>query len=160
MGRPRKTVVVEDTPKTDTVNVPVQDLVAGIAGAVRVAIEEARPSKKNSANRKKNSPWTPKDGGPRLKLKRKFFQHGIQIHEERLTNGQIELINQLKPGVFLNHFKVKRRKDKGIDIDYPIRTAAQRLRLITEFGIRDLTELLSLLVREGKNPTRMIDDDE
>lgn len=125
-----------------------------IAAALVQAIELTRPvEKKNAFNRKINTPWTPKEGSVKHKLKRPFYQHGIQVDPDTLSNDEIDMINQLRPGLFLDgHVKVNRRKDRGIDIDYPVRTAAVRLKLINQFGVRNLTDLCRLCVEESKRP--------
>jgi|JI10StandDraft_1071094.scaffolds.fasta_scaffold124236_4 hypothetical protein len=124
--------------------------------AFREAIEATRPpEKKNPFTRKKNTPWTPKDGSPKLKLKRKLFQHSIPVDEEKLTNEQIVLANKLRPGVYFDGWvKVVRRRDKGIDIDYPVRSAQQRLKLSSVYGIRSFTELLQKINDEASRPRK------
>jgi len=136
--------------------------IEALAAALTAAIQAARPEKKTPFNRKINTPWTPKDGSPKAKLRRKMFHHGMTVDEDILSNDEINLMNEIKPGSYLaNHVRVNRRKDRGIDIDYPIKTAAQRLKLVNQFGVRNLKELLELIVAEGKRPKaeRMSDDD-
>lgn len=127
-----------------------------IARAMVEAINIAKPKeKKNAANRTINNPWTPKDGAKKLKLKRKAHQHGVLLDEALLTNEQIALFNKLRPGTFLNgSVRVVRRKDRGIDLDYPIKTASQRLRLVNQFGIRTIDELLERCIYEAENPVK------
>lgn len=126
------------------------------------AIETSKPpQRKTVLNRKKNSPWTPKDGSPKLKLKIKCYQHGLELREERLFNEQIALLNRLRPGIYLNGYvKVIRRRDRGLNIDYPMRTAAQRMRLSADFGITNLTDLLKRLVEEGDKRPKNVEFDE
>ena len=127
-----------------------------LAQALITAIEATRPpSKKNEFNRHKGDPWQPKDGSPKLKLKRPIFQHAIEVNPDQLTNESIELANQLKPGRFCDgHVRVVKRRDGALDIDYPIKTAAQRLKLMNSFGIRNFTDLLQRLVDEKANPAK------
>jgi hypothetical protein len=121
-----------------------------LASALVNAIEAARPQKKNVANRTRKTPWTPKDGSPKLKLKRKVYQHGLEVSDKFSTNEEIELMNKLKPGVYCDgHVKVRQRRDKALDIDYPIKTNAQRLKLVSTYGVRNFKELLELLVGEA-----------
>ncbi len=124
-----------------------------LADALRTAIESARPQKITPATRKqKGTPWTPPAGEAKLKLKRKYYHHGLEV-ENRLSNEEIALLNQLKPGKYCDGWvEVKRRKDKGFNIDYKIRTAAQRLRL-NQFGITSFTSLLQRIVKETENPS-------
>ena len=126
-----------------------------LADAFVAAIERTRkPEKKTIANRVKNTPWTPKDGSPRAKLKRKMYHHSIQI-AEHLTNEEIMLLNKIRPGYYCAGFvRVVARKDRGIDVDYPVKTASQRLRLVNQFGIRSFKELLERIVDEYENPTK------
>lgn len=124
--------------------------------ALITAIESTRPQvKKTVRTRKANTPWTPKDGSPKLKMKRKYYQHGIPFVPERTTNETIELLNQLKPGTFLNGYvRVVKRRDKGIDIDYNIKTHAQQRRLSNDFGISSINDLLKRLIAESLQPKR------
>lgn len=151
--------------KTVKVEVPAELSVNqnALAEALVMAINAAKPvEKKNAANRKAITPWTPKDGSPKAKLKRKVFQHGLPADEEILSNDEINLFNKLRPGVFLDgNVKVIRRRDKGIDLDYAVKTASQRLKLVNQFGVRNLKDLLEMCVNEANNPkTRTEDSDE
>lgn len=133
-----------------------------IANAISKGVAATRPKeKKNVFNRKKNTPWTPKDGETKLTLKAKLHQHNIEIPVDRLSNKQIELANKLRPGRYGNgHFNVIRRRDRGINIEYPIRSVSQRLQLISKFGIRNFTELLEYLVAEGAKRPKAVEYDE
>lgn len=127
-----------------------------LARALIQAIDATKPVlAKNIRTRKPNTPWTPKDGSPKVKLKRLCYQHGLLIEPTRQTNDVLDLLNQLRPGNFCNGYvKVIRRRDKGIDIDYPIKTASQRLRLVNEFGIRNFKELLQRCITESQQPKK------
>lgn len=150
---PAQELPVEPTQSGSTA--PQNVSVDALASALTKAIEASRPARITVANRKKNTPWTPKDGSPKLRLKRKLFQHGIAVSEDRLTNEQIKLANQIRPGMYCeNYVKVIRRRDKGIDIDYPIRSAPQRLRLVTDFGITSFTQLLQRIIDEAAQPKK------
>lgn len=148
MARPKAT---DSTPETTTSQV---DLVKAFVEALNAT---KAPTKKTFASRKANTPWTPKDGEPQLKLKRKIYHHGLLL-EDKISNAEINLMNQIKPGVYCDGFvKVNRRRDKGIDIDYPIKTASHRLKLINQFGIRSFEELLQTIVTEGNLPKKEFD---
>lgn len=142
--------------------VAVSDAVShqSLANALVAAINMAKPKeKKTVANRTVGTPWSPKDGSPKLKLKRKMHQHGLLLDADLFSNEEIDLMNKVRPGVFLDgHVQVIRRKDRGIDISYPIKTASQRLRLLNSFGIRDFKELLQKLINEAENPVKKIFD--
>lgn len=142
--------------ETPVVEVPATEPQVGLselAKALVAAIEVAKPvQKKTPFNRKKGTPWTPKDGSPKLKLKRKTYHHGLEV-ENKLSNEEIALLNKIKPGSYCDGWvKVVRRKDKGINIDYPIKTSSQRLKLVNQFGIRNFEELLRRIIEEQTNP--------
>ncbi len=127
-----------------------------LAQALRDVFEAIKPAeKKNPFNRKVNTPWTPKDGGVKLKLKRKLYQHGLLVDEDKLTNEQIALANKIRPGTYCDGWiRVTRRRDKGIDIDYPIRSVQQRMKLSSVYGIRSFDELLQRIIEEAERPKR------
>lgn len=133
----------------------ITDSQRALADAFVEAIERTRPPEKKTVfTRKENTPWTPKDGSPKLKMKRKFYHHGIAI-TDNVSNEEIALLNQLKPGAYCDGYvRVTLRKDRGIDIDHPIRTASQRLKLVHNYGIRSFAELLQRIVDERANPTK------
>jgi hypothetical protein len=113
------------------------------------------PTKKNIFDRKNGSPWAPPDGVPKLKLKRKMYQHGILIDDAFLTNEEIALANQIRPGSYCDgHVRVIRRRDKGIDIDWPVRNSQQRLKLVNQFGLRNFSEVLQRCITEAAKPKR------
>lgn len=126
-----------------------------LAEAFVEAIERTKPAAKITiANRKPRTPWHSDTTVPRSKMKRKFYHHGLII-EDKVTNEEIDLLNRVKPGRFCDgHVVVTLRKDRGIDIDYPVRTAAQRLKLVNTYGIRSFTELLQRVVDEKAFPTK------
>lgn len=133
-----------------------------IAEAFAVALERTKPKeKKTPYNRKKGGPWATTDGSVKPMLRRPTFQHGIQLTENTLSKEEIELLNLVKPGLYCENFiRVVKRKDKGIDIDYPVRTNAQRLKLANQFGINSLSDLCNRLISEAKNPKAYKTDDE
>ena len=141
----------ESAPQQQNVQISADILAAALAKA----IETARPAKITVANRKKQTPWTPKDGSPKRTLKRKLFQHGIPVQEDHMTNEWIDLANKLRPGKFCNGLiDVIRRRDKGINITYPMKTQAQRMRLVTEFGLRDFGEIMARCIQEAELPRK------
>jgi hypothetical protein len=155
---PRKKTEAEALVK----NVVPHDTSAELVRALVQAIESTKPvEKKNAYNRKPGNPWVPKDGSPKLKLKRKFYQHGLLVDPDMSTNEEIELMNAVKPGRFLDGYvKVIRRRDKGIDIDYQVKTAAQRMKLAANFGINSFAALLERCIEEANNPTKYAIQDE
>ena len=140
----------EKTEQNDDIKVGAADL----ANALADALQAIKPKDKVTARtRIARTPWSPKDGSPRLKLRRKMYHHGTPL-ENRISNEEIELLNQIRPGTYCGGWiEVIRRKDKGLNIDYKVRTASQRLKLINDFGIRNFKELLERLIHEADNPT-------
>lgn len=151
----RNGVLETTAPVATASEVIASDAQKALADAFVSAIERTRPvEKKTVFTRKKNTPWTDKNGAPQLKLKRKMYQHGILL-DGKLTNEEIDLLNRVKPGQYCEGWvKVFVRKDRGLDIDYPVRTNAQRLKMVNQYGIRSFAELLQRLVDEKSNPTK------
>jgi hypothetical protein len=56
--------------------------------------------------------------------------------------------------------RVIKRRDGALDIDYPIKTAAQRLKLVNQFGITSFTGLLQRILDEKTNPAKYRRPDE
>lgn len=129
---------------------------ADIATAFKEAMESAKPpQKKTIFTREKQTPWTPPPGQPKLKLKRKMHLHGIPLRETYHSNEEIALMNKLRPGSYLDDYvKVYKRNDKGLNIDYPAKTTAQRLKLVNRFGISSLKNLLERIVDEASRPKK------
>lgn len=143
---------VYSEPTEDEVkSVQITESQQAMADAFVSAIERTRgPVKQTVATRKPNTPWAPA-GVPRTKLKRKMYHHGLLL-DEKITNEDIELLNKIRPGHYCDGYvRVTLRKDRGLDIDYPVRTASQRLKLINQFGVRSFTELLQRIIDEKAN---------
>lgn len=155
------TVAKEDTMAVATDTTTATAAQQALADAFVAAIERTRPvEKKNVSNRTQQTPWSPAKGVPKVKLKRKMYQHGIAV-EDKVHNADIQLLNQVKPGHYCDGYvRVTLRKDRGLDIDYPVRTASQRLKLVNQYGIRSFTELLQRIIDEKTNPSnyRKADD--
>ena len=127
-----------------------------IAQALITAINSTKtPEKKTPFNRKKGDPWQPKPGQVKPKLKRTFMQHGVELNPAQLFVEEIELLNQIKPGAYCGgYLRVNKRKDRSYDIDYPIRTASQRMKLSNQFQITSLRSMLQRIIDEQNNPAR------
>lgn len=166
MPRAKKTESVQEQTTTPVENSVNLEFIKAIAEALKTstveAIKATKPiEKKTAVTRVPRTPWTPKDGSPKLKLKRKMYQHGLLIDPDMETNETIDLLNKLRPGTFMDGWvKVVRRKDKGIDIDYAIKTASQRLKLVNQFGIRNFNELLQRCIDEAANPKQFKTEDD
>lgn len=136
---------------------PVEtNVISDLGRAFAEAIQLAKPlEKKTILNRKPGGPWAAKDGSPKLKLRRTHYQHAIRMQEETLNNEEIGLLNKIRPGSYCdNHVKVILRKDRGIDLDYQVKTAAQRLRLVNQFGITNLASMLNRIIAEAAQPKK------
>jgi hypothetical protein len=133
----------------------VSDAQQALADAFVNAIERTREKPKAlPGTRRKKTPWSPPEGEERIKMKRVFYQHGIMLGEN-VSNETIKLLHQIKPGHYCEGFvRVTLRKDRGIDISYPVRTASQRLRLINQFGVRSFPELLQRIIDEKNDPKK------
>lgn len=126
-----------------------------LAAAFIDAIERTKPpAKKNSFNRDKHGPFEPAKGRVKPKLRRVMYHHGLELHEDTLLPAEIELLNKVKPGSYCNGFvRVIKRKDRALDIDYPMKTAAQRLKLSQQFKITSFESFLQRLIDEAADPT-------
>ena len=163
-GRPRKNPVTTLPEETVTSQVVISKPTAAqkttasteLAQALVEAINITKPKeKKTISNRAVNTPWTPKDGSAKIKLKRKMYHHGLKLDEKRLSNEEVDLLNKIKPGTYCDGWvKVYRRKDRGLDIDYPVKTASQRLKLITTYGIASFKGMLENLILQGNQPKK------
>ena len=177
MGRPTKEqVAAREAAKQEATKASIvekQEVVAtaqspenALVSALIQAIQMTKPvEKKNAGNFKSRGFFQPKNGESRSKLKRKTYHHGVLLNRdngrELLTNDEIDLLNQIRPGSYCDgDVKVTRRRDKGIDVDYKIRTAAQRLNLINKHGVRSFKELLERVIVEAENPAQYKQTDE
>lgn len=152
---------VKATDGSAKADVTVSEAQKALADAFVEAIERTKPvEKKTVLNRKENTPWTPKDGSAKLKMKRKYYHHGLLIGEN-VGNEEIALLNQIRPGHYCDGYvRVTLRKDRGIDIDHPIRTASQRLKLVNGYGIRSFAELLQRCIDEKADPKKYRNPDD
>lgn len=155
MAKATKTPEPSPTPTLDT-------SADALVRALVQAIQLTKPiEKKTAINRKPGSPWDPKDGSKKVKLKRKMYQHGLLIDDGSISNEEIVLLNKVKVGRYCDGWvKVFRRKDHGIDIDYPVKTASQHLKLAAICGGRGLSGLLERCIEESSNPKTQEELDE
>lgn len=148
-----------ETPEPGLTGIDLKTL-EQLAHVFAKGIELAKPKDKiTAANRKPGDPWQPKDGSKKLKLKRKMFQHGMPIDPDVNDNETIDALNRLKTGKFANWFKVYKRKDGGIEIDYPIKTASQKMKTSQLIGGRGLLGLCEICIEEAKNPQSELTED-
>lgn len=136
-------------------NIPmagVQDL----AAALVMAIEQTRPpQKKNPFNRTKICKTCGKHPNTHVKLVRAWYQHGgIELDPKIFCNETIELLNKVKPGIYCKGIvRVTKRKDRSYDISWPVRTAAQRLRVMNEAG-NTFEAILQRCIDEHADPKK------
>ena len=145
----------------DKVNHPTSTIsssgVSELAQALVTAINITKPvEKKTIMNRKKQNPWMPKDGSPKIMtFKRPMYHHGIEIVAKHTKNEWCELLEQIRPGKYCSGLiTVRKRKDNGYDIDYPIRTQSQRLKVISAYGGGDFGCMLKRLIEERSDPKK------
>ena len=88
-----------------------------IARAIIQATEAVNgPRKKTTITRKHGGPFAAKEGTVKPKLKRKTYEHGIEVRPATCTPEEIIALNTLRPGKYCDGIvTVTRRKDKGID---------------------------------------------
>lgn len=147
-----KGITPVETPSATPTSIEVNTL----ASALITAIESTRPpQKKTVGNRKRNTPWTPTDGSAKiLKLRRPVYHHGLEMDPKRHTNEVCRLLDKIRPGIYCDGFiRIIQRQDKSLDIEYPHRTNAQRLKLLS-FGISSMESLLERVIDEKLNPTK------
>ena len=145
---------VEETESVGSGNIGIDLLAKAIAEATTAAIKAAKPiEKKNILTYEGKTPWSPPDGEARVKLKRTMYIHSLMVDPDRVSNPETRLLNKVRPGRYCDGFiSIERRRDKGINITWPIKTVDQRMRLSGHFGIRNLEELLQRCVDEDRAP--------
>jgi hypothetical protein len=138
-----------------------------LIGSMKDLAESTRKERKISvAEASKATPWNP-SGKPRtVKLKPPaVYQNGARLNPVMLSDEEVTLLNQLKPGVF-NHKKwvVRKRRDKSLDIQYPNKTIEARMELKGEAG--NLSGMLRKILteyeaqQERKKRGEFIEDDD
>ncbi|MGE3341496.1 MAG: hypothetical protein AB7J46_06405 [Candidatus Altimarinota bacterium] len=138
-----------------------------LAEALMQALNAVKPTeKKTIITRKKRNPWMPTDGSPKiLQFKRPMFHHGLEIDPRFTKNETCKLLDQIKPGTYCDKLvRVSKRKNGGYDIDYSIKTAAQRLKIVPYTAGRGFDGLLERIIAERADPKKYRqagdDDDE
>jgi hypothetical protein len=135
----------------DTPAQPNIDAIA-LAQAIVAATEAVNgPRKKTIAQKKPSTPWSAKPGEAKPKLKRLMSHHGHLFNQDNLSPAEITALNRItKPGKYLDGFvEVRLRKDRGLDIDYPVKTAAQKVKLMTEYGVSTMEQLANRIADEA-----------
>jgi hypothetical protein len=133
-------VAVEEVVDTET----LKDLVRGVKD---LAESQNAARQKTALEIEEDSPFNNAENRRTAKLKKDFYQNGIRINPNFLTQQETVLLNQLKTGQY-NHKKwqVKRRRDGSIDLRYPNKTFEQRME---NKGIAvNLEAMLKLIITE------------
>jgi hypothetical protein len=134
-----------------------QDIQA-LANALKGAVEETAPIKQIHISRYvAKTPFNPegKKKHERSKLKCEFLQNGFKPNVGMLFDAEIDLINQLKPGRYLDRkVEVIERNEAGkrsIELRYDNASIEQRMEM--KNVARSLGEMLEKIVAEQK-PTK------
>jgi len=102
------------------------------------------------ANHKPRSSFNPA-GKKKRKLKRVCYQNGYVMNVVLLHDREIDLLNQLQGGKYLNGLVTVKVDDRGsestLNIIYRNKTVDERMALKSEF--RNLAEFLERAVKEG-----------
>lgn len=127
--------VLEDV---DTVEDEVEDgasaeTLKDLVGAVK-SLAEAQQStfKKIPVHlAKARTPWNPSGERRTVKLKpTAVYQNGARLNPVMLSDEEITLLNQVKPGRYnKNKWEVVRRRDKSIDIRFANKSIEQRMEM-------------------------------
>ena len=136
-------------------------LANAIAAATTQAIQAAKPiEKKTILNYKGDTPWHKRDE-VHLKLKRRMFLHSQLIDPDFVSNAEILVLNKVRPGSYFDGFvHVERRRDKGLNIWWPLKTPDQKMRLATQYGVITLPQILQHCIDEAAAPKKDFVSDE
>lgn len=81
-----------------------------------------------------DSPFNPTGKKNRTRLRGQLFQHGIPVNPLMMTEEEIEIANQLKPGRYVNRsVEVTRMHDGSVNITWPNKRIDQRLEFQSRF---------------------------
>jgi hypothetical protein len=126
-----------------------------LAQALKLAIEETAPIKQVHISRyDAKTPFNPtgRKAHQRPKLTCKFVQNGEPAHASKMFDAEIEAVNKLKPGRYINRkVEVIERFDGGereIEIRYSNATPQQRMENKNYWG--NLTDLVTKILAEQK----------
>lgn len=96
--------------------------------------------------------YDPDKDGPRAKLKvASFFQNGGRVNTDNLSNAEITLINQLRPGVYNGKkWTVRATSGGGIDLLYKNKKIGDRITLSADAarGGGGLEGILKIILTE------------
>ena len=105
-------------------NKVIGELAKGVAALARM-----EQITQNLPDPNPKTPWNP-EGKARLKKRRKFMMNGALCNPDMMTDEELELMSQIRPGRYNNRrWEVIRRRDKSIDIRYSNATIKHRMEL-------------------------------
>lgn len=93
------------------------------------------------------SPWNPEGKRQRTQLRRQAYQNGIWLNPMMLRESEIELLNAIKPGRYLNRtVEVQLWGDGSVNISYKNGKLEKRMEFAAKYP--DLTALLNALIKD------------
>jgi hypothetical protein len=131
-------------PKDDKTLVDAAALGESIAAAIQATQGPRKVSfAEHAANKKLKN--------PKHKLQRPMFQNGWLLDAEALSNQEIDLLNAVGPGRYIDGLVEVVEKDKGsnreLHINYASKTIDQRMQLASH-GVNSFAALLKRIVTE------------
>lgn len=130
-----------------------------LAVALKEAIQETAPVVQEHISRYRGAtPFNPSGAQEheRPQLRGTFLQNGSKMSMPFLSDNEINLLNQLKPGRFIGRkVEVVERVENGevtVEIRYSNGTNEQRLEMKNE--VRNLAELLERCIAEAGKPAK------
>jgi hypothetical protein len=125
-----------------------------LAAAFREALQSVQPEPViDISNRIPRSPWDAPVGQKKSVLTRKVSLNGHDPNPRQLHSEEIDLINQLREGVFCNGqvtvTTIRRGRDAVTSVKYPSSTPDKRM----NFGM-NLKAMLAACVREAGASTK------
>jgi len=127
--------------------------VSELAQAIKAAVEETAPIKQVHISRYvAKTAFNPTGAKKRPKLNCTFLQNGYEPPTDKMFDEEIELVNQLRPGRYLDRkVEVIERiegNERSIELRYSNGTVEQRMEM--KNIARSLREMLRLIVSEQK----------
>lgn len=162
--------VDEDSPKrgrkAKADEVSSDDIKSLVKSVAQIADNQPKFRKLGIHETKFPTPWNPTGERRTLKMKpAAFFQNGARVNVAMLSDEEITLINQLKPGLYnKKKWQVVRKRDKSLHLHYPNATLEHRFDLNIQAG-GQFAGMLKLIVteqeaQEQRRKQGMDDDDE
>lgn len=112
------------------------------------------------------TPWNPEGKKDRLRLKRTTYQNGTRVDEKRLSEEEIGLFNQLRPGRYGPNRKyvvIVRPTDRAVELRYSNKSIEDRMANQVDAKGRGIVGILEMIVEEAAdrkaNPKKYVDED-